>query len=49
MKINEKYKILRLIYNPISHKVSACLEKAKKFCSYEWAKLMQNRPLKSDM
>ncbi len=24
------------------------LKKGKKLCSYEWAKLMQNRPLKSD-
>jgi len=25
------------------------LKKAKKFCSYDWAKLMQNWPLKLDM
>ena len=35
--------------SPISQKVCACFFFLKKLCSYEWAKLMQNRPLKSEV
>jgi hypothetical protein len=31
---------------PISYWAGVCLKKAEKFCSYEQANLMQNRPLK---
>jgi hypothetical protein len=43
--------ILRLIYTRVRFRIRlVCVfKRAKKFCSYEWAKLIQNWPLKSDV